>query len=406
MDIRPARKADTRRLAELWAHAFPGERTVEQRVRQLDAGGVYGGIETAWIAVEGDDTAAAFRAYRLQQHMHGASMPMMGVAAVAVAAHARRRGLGAEICRTALRHGYDRGDVLSALYPFRPSFYEDLGYGLVGVLHSHRFRPELLPVTHQHPRVRLVSDAALLIRSAYDAVATRSNGMISRNDRIWRQHLDWPDVHAFALERGGTCAGYLIVQYGSAASAEDKPLTIRELVAVDDDAYNELLSWISLQRDAWRVIQYDALPSERLDLRLIDPRAPRHVPARTLFAPVATVLRGPMLRVLNVRKAIEMRRHWGVADASFTINVADRELPENSGVIRVALSNGRAEIEDAGIAGETHLETSASTFAQIYAGELSPVEAVLLGRAVLSGDTAMMKAVFRTTPEFCLLDEF
>ena len=102
MEIRPAQKKDIRPLAELWAQAFPGERTVEQRIRQLEAGGVYGGIETAWIAGDAGHAEGAFRAYRLEQHMHGAVIPMMGLAAVAVAAHARRKGLGAELCRVAL----------------------------------------------------------------------------------------------------------------------------------------------------------------------------------------------------------------------------------------------------------------------------------------------------------------
>ena len=71
MEIRPAQKKDIRPLAELWAQAFPGERTVEQRIRQLEAGGVYGGIETAWIAGDAGHAEGAFRAYRLEQHMHG-----------------------------------------------------------------------------------------------------------------------------------------------------------------------------------------------------------------------------------------------------------------------------------------------------------------------------------------------
>ena len=78
MEIRPATKTDIGALSELWAHAFPGERTVDQRVRQLEAGGVYGGIDTAWIATDEQRTIGGFRAYRLQQHMHGGVMPMMG----------------------------------------------------------------------------------------------------------------------------------------------------------------------------------------------------------------------------------------------------------------------------------------------------------------------------------------
>src|SRR5690606_6046357 len=111
--LRQAHRRDIPRLAELWAHAFPGERTIDERIRQLEAGGVFGGIDDAWYSEQGGVVAGAFRGYRLQQYLHGSLLPMLGVAAVAVAAHARRQGLGAGLCRGALRIGRQRGDLVS-----------------------------------------------------------------------------------------------------------------------------------------------------------------------------------------------------------------------------------------------------------------------------------------------------
>src|SRR5690606_1077149 len=126
--IRPAEHHDIRNLSELWARAFPGERTVEQRVRHMETGGVFGGIETAYLAERSGRAVGAFRAYALTQHMHGTPYRMMGLAAVAVDETARRRGVGRELCEHAVRIARDRGDVLSVLYPFRPAFYHALGW--------------------------------------------------------------------------------------------------------------------------------------------------------------------------------------------------------------------------------------------------------------------------------------
>jgi predicted acetyltransferase len=46
-----------------------------------------------------------------------------------------------------VRVARERGDVLSVLYPFRPAFYQALGWGMVGELHAYRFRPESLAIT-------------------------------------------------------------------------------------------------------------------------------------------------------------------------------------------------------------------------------------------------------------------
>ena len=69
----------------------------------------------------------------------------------------------------------------------------------------------------------------------------------------------------------------------------------------------ELLGWIPLQRDHWRVARYDAAPDEQFWLRLRDPRPPGYRGTRRLWDPVARIIRGPMLRILDVRQALERR---------------------------------------------------------------------------------------------------
>jgi predicted acetyltransferase len=415
MNIRPARTSDIRSLAEIWARAFPGERTVDQRVRQMEAGGVYGGAETAWIAVDDTDRpVGGFRAYSLMQHVHGAVLPMMGLAAVAVNDGARRRGLGAKLCRTALRHAYARGDVLSVLYPFRPSFYDALGWGLAGVLHRYRFRPESLPVTHEAPRVHVVAEPVALISGCYDAVAAISNGLIVRSPRIWRQHLDWPGLHVIALVVDGACRAYCIAHFDPQPLTEDSILTIRELFALDGEAYAELLSWVSLQRNQWGYVVYDASPAEQFDLRLIEPRTPGCDVARTLFAYTASLIRGPMVRLVNVEKALT-HRVWPQGTEQIRLVVTDDIIPQNNASLDVRISGGRASAERAVTARHSspdavELRVDVRTLTQIYLGETDVSGALALGRAGVSGDAVTnakrLDAILRTEPPFILFDEF
>lgn len=409
MQIMPAETADIERLAGLWARAFPGERTVEQRIAQLEAGGIYGGIETAWTATDASGKlAGACRGYALRQHMHGTVVPMMGLAAVAVEPEARRHGLGASLCRSALRYAYDRGDFLSVLYPFRPSYYEALGWGLTGYLHSHLFEPSAIPVTHRQPRVRTIDNALEFIAPCYARAADCSNGFIERNLRIWRQHLEWPDVQVIVLERNGGCAGYMLAHYSDAA--DDGRLTIRELIADDDDAYLELLSWIGLHEDQWRTVSYDAVWSERFDLRLSEPRTPGAASARTLYAHVGAVLRGPMARLVNVASAIEARASWPIAQFQCRLEIVDEILPENCVPLHVAVDGGRAVVARGDAIGNTRtqpcLRTDIRTFTQVFLGEITVREARRLRRADVSGAIHEVDALFSVQSEFHMLDEF
>jgi predicted acetyltransferase len=405
VQIRKAEHSDIRRIAELWVHTFPGERTLAERVHVLESGGVYGGIETVHIAQEGADVVGAMKLQAMTQYIGGGAFPMMGVAAVAVAPWARRRGAGRALCEFALRHGRERGDVLSVLYPFRPDFYTRFGWTYVGELHSYLFRPEWL-VTTGTGRVRLATPRdESLIAGCYARIAARSNGLIERTPRIWQQHLDAVGTHAFLLDGTGPC-GYMLVNYGQSRSPERRRLFIREIVADGEAAYDALLSWIPLQRDQWRRVRYDATSDERFDLRLNDQRRVGHRGTRWLWAPSARVLRGPMLRVLNVRVALERRRRWHVCSPfTFRLAIHDPQLPENCGPFDVEY-DGESVHTSTPARAQPVLNTDIATFSQLYAGEIDLRTATRMGRATVNGNSASLANFFQPDGVFRLLDEF
>lgn len=409
--VRQAVRRDIRRLAELWAHAFPGERTVEQRVRQLEEGGVFGGIDQAWYIERDGRVAGAFRAYALTQYLHGAATPMLGLAAVAVAADARRAGIGTQLCAAAVRIGRERGDLVSVLYPFRPDFYRRLGWGLVGSLHAYRFAPRQLPVTMARPAVRLAG-AELLpgVYACYEDVARAGHGPIQRTAAIWRQHLAPGTRHVYACAEGDGVRGYALISYGRSRSPDRRPLVVHELVARDRAARAELYSWLSLQRDAWGTIRYDALPEERLDLLLEDPRPRGYRPQRVLWAPTARILRGPMLRVLDLKGLLEARPEWpAVPPFDLALQLRDELLPENEGPWHVAFDGRRVtctRTDGRPDAVAATLTIDAAGFAQVFAGELRAGDAARLGMAEVSGDVDGLDALFHSERTLRLLDEF
>ncbi|CCH22376.1 GNAT family N-acetyltransferase [Micromonospora lupini] len=81
------------------------------------------------LVVEEDGTTlAAVSAIGMRQNLRGAVLPMAGVAGVATHPLARRQGHVRTLLHQLLDEMRDEGHVLSALYPFRPSFYARFGY--------------------------------------------------------------------------------------------------------------------------------------------------------------------------------------------------------------------------------------------------------------------------------------
>lgn len=413
--LRPAVRKDAGRLAELWVGAFPDSRTAAQRRQQLLDNVPYGGIDDAWLIERDGQLVAACRLHPMRQFLAGAELPMMGVAGVAVASTARRRGLGAALCRDALRIAHERGDVVSVLYPFRPDFYAALGWGYVGELWSYRVATRALaPVDDDGARrVRRAEPGdRAAIEASYLRLAQRSHGPIRRSAGAWDQHLKDPAETVLSRDPdSGHVTGYVIARYGREPVHADRTLRIQELIAEDEGAARALWGWVAAQRDQRAVVTYDARPDEGFELRLSDPRPPRFADRRSrrLWTPTARVLRGPMLRVVSVGAALEARR-WGAlpgGGARIRLEVTDDELPSNLGPWSVEVEAGAARVVEGPCDGaDASLTCDPSVFARIWAGEIRASDAGRLGLAAVDDPEALMDAAFAVRSGFWLADSF
>ncbi|TDC60884.1 GNAT family N-acetyltransferase [Micromonospora sp. KC207] len=96
----------------------------------------YNEVNRTLVAEEGGETLAAASAVPMRQNLRGAVLPMAGVAGVVSHPMARRRGHVRALLHQLLDDMRDGGHTLTALYPFRASFYEQFGY--VGLPQARR----------------------------------------------------------------------------------------------------------------------------------------------------------------------------------------------------------------------------------------------------------------------------
>jgi predicted acetyltransferase len=243
--------------------------------------------------------------------------------------------VGRALCRLALQLAREKGALLGALYPFRVDYYRRIGYALVGELHRYRFlSAELCAASAEGTSETGVSveripreEAGRRLAAPYQALLSRSNGLVERTPEMWKGILD-DAGHAYgATDAGGKLRGYLLAHGRRGRSPDRSILRVRECLALDGGAREALLRWISDQRDQWRWVEYDALPGEGFHRLLPHPRQAGRPHARGLWFPSATLLRGPMLRIVNLGRVLETVGF----PAGATLAVADPELPENAG---------------------------------------------------------------------------
>ncbi len=385
--FRVARASEIPQLAELIRHSFPGAgRTAEWWTQRLRAPVYGGGAETVWLAEMGGDIVAACQLHPLRQWIAGDLFEVMGLGSVAISPACRRRGLATRLVHSGLRHAREGGDVASALYPFRIGFYERLGYGLSGVVHQYLLPPEAFPAAEDGPRVTLVSssDHRAEIRRLYAEWAPSQSGQLERPDALWRDLWEQPD-HGAVIARNaeGGAEGYALVRYRTDLPLPERFLEVEERAWLTPAANRTLVAWLSTLGDQWPRIAYRAHPQERFGEQIAEPRLPHAAaPGWRLWFPAATVMRGPMFRLLDVGRSFEKRRLQPGPPLVVECAVADDQFPENTRTWRWALGGGRAEAETAAAAPpDLRLGMKISTLSRIFTGDFSVAAAVETGAA-------------------------
>ncbi|HEU0015585.1 MAG TPA: GNAT family N-acetyltransferase [Longimicrobium sp.] len=386
--FRPAEPDEIDEIAWLESHSFPAVDRGPEWWRTFLLDGPHGGLESLWVAEENGRLIGACQLLWLRQWIGGTPLRVMGLGSVAIAPSHRKRGLATRMLTAGFEHARERGDAATSLYPFRAAYYEGLGYGLAGEAHQYQLSPTLLPDDKaERLRVRLVDGPAdeAAMRGVYtDAARRLQTGQLDRSERAWRNSWGRPD-QAAVLYRGddGEAQGYAIVRYRADLPLDERFLEVEERVWLTLRAQRGLYAWLSTLGDQWREIVYRAHPEEGFGDRIIEPRLPLlSAPSWGLWFPSATLLRGPMFRVLDVAEALGQRTLKGDQELTLALEVQDEQVPDNHGPWRVHIQGRRMEVErhDGGPVDVT-LRMGIQTLSRIYIGALAHWQAVAGGLA-------------------------
>jgi len=143
MKIRQISTDDERRLVSvpIQAYGFQPSPAPEGMLDRLRGNQRYYEEHVTLVAELDGVAVADASAVPMRQNVRGAVYEMAGVAGVATLPQARRRGYARALVTEILGVMRDRGYVVSALYPFRPSFYGRFGYVGLPMTRTVTFSP-------------------------------------------------------------------------------------------------------------------------------------------------------------------------------------------------------------------------------------------------------------------------
>jgi predicted acetyltransferase len=391
MRFRRATEQDLDRLIEIHTSAFPDPRPYDARARNFTRN-ILGALDDLRVADDAGIVAHAFL-FPLEASFGGKKVKAGGIASVGVAPEARGRGVAAAL----LAHLHDesraRGDAIDVLYPFRQAFYARHGYGTTSPMRHLVFAPSAVPHAWSKARVRRmeVRDQAA-VANVYERSASRGTGSLARSAMFWAARLlDERRVWLVVESSSGDVAGYLSWSVEQAESHAKTTMTVHELVANDDVARRALFGAIGAQRDQVVEVRVAVDAGDPVERALVD--ADRGISGTAeIEHAVGTLASGPMVRIVDLERAVAARGYATDGAASLVI---DGRPP-----VGAQIENGAGRLVPTGT-GPT-LTTDSATLAAVLYGALAPSDAARLGLAVVTGGTDALDRLFRLPPYFAL----
>ena len=375
MQFRFAHPDEIPSLTRLVSHSFIG-RSSEFWAGELQNPAHGGGKMVLYAAYDKKTPIASLQLFPLRQWVAQKPLPMAGVGTVAVSPAHRQQGVAGKLMQQALRAAVERGDVASALYPFRTSFYQKLGYGLAGVALQYLVSPDSLPPSDEAARIELMHGDASHeeLRKLYNTWIQTQTGQLERDVAMWKKHFDMPDSVVAAYRNAkGELEGYAFALYRAELQRTDRYLDVTEMVWTSNEARAGLFGWLATLSDQWQQIMLRALPSHHLDEMIRDPKRPYHaVSGWGLWWPVGTQLYGPMFRLLDLEKTWNGRTAVTEQGISVALNVTDMQFEENCGDWRLEISPDGCEISRSTRKADVALRMNISLLSRLYCSATTP----------------------------------
>jgi predicted acetyltransferase len=293
---------------------------------------------TCFALYEEDTPVACVASTAMTQNVRGALYGMGGIWGVATATAARRQGYSRHVLARLLAALRERGQPLSGLYPFRESFYENLGYVTFPQPRKVGFAPApLLPLLKRN----LGGEVQQLLSS--DGFDAYRDYLLQMRERVHGVALfDHPDRDRaqrnpvwLALARvDGKPVGVMLYDLKGDAPTEFKMRVFRFYYVTSQGKYL-LLAWIARHTDQANSVEMTLPPYELPETWMAD-----------LSVKPEPIFRAPMGRVVDVAGIGSM----GTGPGRFAARVTDPLCSWNERVWKFETVDGAIEVAETGAA--------------------------------------------------------
>lgn len=391
-EIRPLQtEAEWDTYVTIFVNAYPAIRATDEAARRRvrDRGQQLHADPIAKIygLFEGSSMLGIMQLYDFTMRLHGVAMLVGGLGGVAVDLLHKKERVAYDMVQFFQAHYRKKGAALTALYPFRPDFYKQMGYGYGRKINQYRVSPAELPDGNRENVWALTDAHRQELADCYQRLMNASHGMMAQSQFELDSIFSNQSLQKFGYWSEGELRGYLLFKFEAVPNGNflRNNIVVQTLLYEDAAALRGLLAFLRVQADQ---IEKVILTTQEEDFHLLlhDPRngSQNLIPSVYHESNVQGV--GLMYRVIDMPRLFELlaTHNFGGQTGTVQVNLSDSFWPHCAGSWVMQVENGRATLNlDAkpdvtislDVAEFASLITGATTFRQLLAYGLAEISA-------------------------------
>jgi predicted acetyltransferase len=334
-----------------------------------------------------EEIHGGMRLYDYKMKMLSTKINIGGAGGLAVNLLHKKEKIAKDMISYFIEYYRRSGYAMAMLYPFRPDFYKQMGFGFGTRMNQYSLKPSAFPrySTKEHLHFYNVEDKRHII-DFYKRIFEIKHGMVDRPDMDWDNMLGNLENKIIYYKRNDKIEGYIVFKFKRASEINTlkNNIIVTEMLYENKEALFELLYFLNTQEDQINRIVMNVM-DEDFHYLFKDPRNE----SDNLFIPVyhETNIQGIglMYRVINIKKLFEQLYNHNFGDISIklAIDIHDSLITENSGITLVEFKNGIPSLMESG---ETDVQISMdiSDFSSLVMGTISLNSLVRFGLAHVS----------------------
>lgn len=201
----------------------------------------------------------------LEFWLAGEKLPLMGIAAVAVAPHRRGQRVAGLMLDHAVKMAQEQNFPLIMLYPFQHGFYRKLGWAWVGQTQQYRVAATYLPTYPERSQIcpYQPDQHGSEVPRVYQLAAQQHQGWLQRRDWQWQSRLKPTGQELYVYLEAGNLLGYVIFRFALLDPPQNSLTAIvQEWVALTPAAYRGIIGFLGSLRDQVATIIWNTYPGD------------------------------------------------------------------------------------------------------------------------------------------------